>query len=324
MLANDARLAGLTQPTVFQGLVSDWPAVRHARSAEGIAPYLRSLDNGAQLDALRMPPSARGRIFYTEGLEGFNYTREKVTLSALLDRLEKYAKLESPASLVVQSALVSECLPGFLAQHAMPLLDASVAPRIWIGNHVVTPAHFDESHNVACVVAGQRRFTLFAPEQIANLYVGPVGYAPTGTPISLVDFARPDLPRFPRFAEARAAARVFELEPGDALFIPALWWHHVESLSKVNALVNYWWKPVAGPGGRNDSALDALLLTLHHLRHLPPEQRKAWGAIFDHWVFGADADTARHIPAARRGVLGEITPELARDIRAFLRGKIKD
>jgi hypothetical protein len=106
--------------------------------------------------------------------------------------------------------------------------------------------------------------------------------------------------------------------------MPALWWHHVESFAKVNVLVNYWWKPVAGPDGRNDSALDALLLALHHLRHLPREQRQAWAAIFEHWIFGADAGTAAHIPAARRGVLGEITPELARDIRAFLRAKLKD
>jgi hypothetical protein len=208
--AASAEITGLTVPTLFRGVVRAWPAVARARDGE-IAAYLRSLDNGAGVDALRMPPSARGRIFYTEGLEGFNYTREKVTISAVLDRLEKYAKLEAPPSMAVQSALISQCLPGFLASHPMPLLDASVAPRIWIGNHVVTPAHFDESHNIACVVAGERRFTLFPPEQIANLYIGPVGYAPTGTPISLVDFAQPDLKRFPRFEQARAAAHVFDL-----------------------------------------------------------------------------------------------------------------
>ena len=36
-----------------------------------------------------------------------------------------------------------------------------------------------------------------------------------------------------------------ELQPGDAIFIPSLWWHQVESLSAVNGLVNYWWTDTA-------------------------------------------------------------------------------
>ena len=51
----------------------------------------------------------------------------------------------------------------------------------------------------------------------------------------------PDLGRHPRFAEALASAQVAEMEPGDALFLPSMWWHHVESMSSFNLLVNYWW-----------------------------------------------------------------------------------
>ena len=78
--------------------------------------------------------------------------------------------------------------------------------------------------------AGHRRFTLFPPEQLANLYVGPLDFTPAGQAISLVDFAKPDFARFPRFAQALQAARVAELGPGDAIFIPSMWWHHIESL----------------------------------------------------------------------------------------------
>jgi len=203
------------------------------------------------------------------------------------------------------------------------VLDPSVAPRIWIGNHVVTPAHFDESNNIACVVAGRRRFTLFPPGAIGDLYIGPIGYAPTGTPISLVDFAHPDERRFPRFKDALAVAQVAELEPGDAIYIPALWWHHVESLARHNVLVNYWWKGWAGAGARADSALDSLLLAILNLRHLPAPERRKWSAIFEHYVFGANEATASHIPAHRRGVLGDISPELAQQVREFLIGKLR-
>jgi hypothetical protein len=36
-------------------------------------------------------------------------------------------------------------------------------------------------------------------------------------------------------------AQEVELVPGDALFIPRDWYHHVEALERFNVLVNYWW-----------------------------------------------------------------------------------
>ena len=123
-------------------------------------------------------------------------------------------------------------------------LDPAIQPRLWIGNRVTTPAHFDEFHNVACVVCGSRRFTLFPPAQVRNLYIGPLDFAPTGAAISMARLDRPDDPRFPLLRMALAEAQVAELQPGDAIYIPPLWWHHVASLGRLNALVNYWWKPV--------------------------------------------------------------------------------
>ena len=319
-----SEITGSYRPVVLRGLVSHWPAVGHAReSAEALARYLAGFDNGRAVDAIRTPPSARGRIFYNEDMSGFNFTREKVSISAALDRMAKSARFDKPPALAVQSAPIADCLPGFVAKHPMPLLADSVAPRIWLGNAVVTPAHFDESSNVACVVAGSRRFTLFPPEQVRNLYVGPIGYAPTGTPISLVEFANPDYERFPKFREALEAAQVAELSPGDAIYIPPLWWHHVESLDRCNMLVNYWWKGDPAAPTQAGSALDVLLHSLINLRALSPEQRRAWGAILDHYVFSADENTARHIPGSKRGVLGEMSPEYVKSVKDFLVNQLK-
>jgi len=99
--------------------------------------------------------------------------------------------------------------------------------------------------------------------------------------------------------------------------MPALWWHHVESLTAFNVLVNYWWKGDAD-AAKADSARDALLHCLLAMNGLPAEQRAAWGAIFDHYAFHAGAQTAGHIPAHRRGVLGEISPEQATTLAAYL------
>ena len=40
--------------------------------------------------------------------------------------------------------------------------------------------------------------------------------------------------------------------PGDAIYIPPLWWHHVESLGQFNVLVNYWYRtgPDTAAAGR--------------------------------------------------------------------------
>jgi hypothetical protein len=281
-----AGIAPRYEPAVLRGVVAHWPAVRAARESPAVfCSYLAARDAGAPVDALRTPPSAKGRIFYNEALTGFNYDHERITITEVVERIVKYAAMHNPPAIAAQSAPVADCLPAFAGENPLDLVAPSVAPRIWLGSAVVTPAHFDESSNVACVAAGRRRFTLFPPDQVANLHIGPLGFAPTGTPISLVSFREPDFERFPRFREALAHARVAELEPGDAIYIPPLWWHHVESLDRLNALVNYWWKGAPGAPVNPPSAIEALHLALRTFGAMPAEQRAAWRAIFTDFVF---------------------------------------
>ena len=87
--------------------------------------------------------------------------------------------------------------------------------------------------------------------------------------------------------------------------------------------MNYWWRDATGAADKSSSALNALLLALLDLKHLPAEQREAWRRIFDHYVFDPPADVADHIPAQKRGVLGPISPELAQQVRAFLASQLK-
>jgi hypothetical protein len=307
------------EPAVLRGVVAHWPAVAQARvSMESASRYLDRFASGAKVHIIVMPPHVRGRMFYNDDMSGFNFSRSTASIREVSDRLLRNARFERRPALAAQHALISECLPGFAQENVLSLLDASIEPRIWLGSAMTTPAHFDESNNVACVMAGRRRFTLFPPEQTPNLYVGPLGHAPTGTPISLVTVAEPDFARFPRFREALAHARVAELEAGDAIYIPMLWWHHVESLDKYNALINYWWKGRVGADARADSALGCLLHCLLALRHLPPEHRQVWKRLFEYYVFDADEATFAHIPEHVRGILGDIPPDVARSLKAFL------
>jgi hypothetical protein len=307
------------RPAVLRGIVSDWPAVRAAaESPEAVVRYLKRFDSGAAVDALMTAPDIDGQIFYNDTMSGFNFHHNRLPLLAVAEQVLRYAQFPKSPAVAAQSALIRDCLPGFDKENRLDLVDEGVMPRIWLGNQITTPTHVDEWNNIGCVVAGLRRFTLFPPEQISNLYIGPLDYAPTGAAMSLVSLRHPDFDRYPKFREALAAAQSTEANPGDALFIPPLWWHHVESLQPFNVLVNYWWHDLAGDAFGADSAFDALVHGILSIRALPAATRRAWAALFQHYVFGAGAPTVDHIPQERRGMLGELSPEQLAALRAHL------
>ncbi len=310
------EIVPLNQPAVLKGVVAHWPAVQRARkSPQEIAAYVKSFDQGHPVDTFSGDPQIRGRFFYQPDLQGVNFDRRKESLSVLIDQVLAQASEPEPRAIYAGSVVIPETIPGFGQQNALGLLSQSVIPRIWIGNAITVPAHYDLSANIACVAGGRRRFTFFPPEQLVNLYVGPLDFTLAGQPVSLVDIEAPDLVKYPRFEQAWSQAQFAELEPGDAVFVPHLWWHHVKSLDQLNVLVNYWWddaKPWAG------SPFESLIHCLMSVRELPPAQRAAWRVIFDHYVFQTGEDPAAHLPPDSRGVLGPLTPELARRMRMFL------
>jgi hypothetical protein len=303
------------RPLVIRGLVRDWPVVKLAQQSDtAFAQRLAELDSGADVTTLMISPEADGVIGYAPDMSGFSYQHFKVPLTLGLQRLAKYSRRERAPGVVIQSVLIRDCLPGLLADHALPLLDPRVEPRLWLGNRITTPTHFDSQHNIACVVCGTRRFTLFPPEQLPNLYVGPLDFAPTGAAISMARLDQPDDPRYPRLKLALAAAQVAELHPGDAIYMPPLWWHNVESLEPLNALVNYWWNPLEIEGYHTGHARAALYHCLLAFRALPPAERAGWKNLLDHFAFGGE-DVVAHIPEHRRGVLGPLTPESVEQLK---------
>lgn len=311
-----AEVQPLNRPAILRGLVAQWPAVRKAHeSPQALASYLLQFDAGHPIISLNADASIKGRFFYNEDMTGLNFTRRKEPFPEAMQRLISLLAIEEPPATYIQSTPIPEYLPRFAQEHPVPLLPSSVPGRIWIGNAITVQTHFDLNENIACVVAGRRRFTLFPPEQIANLYVGPFDFTLSGPPVSMVSLHEPDFERYPRFREALAAAQVAELEPGDALYIPYFWWHHVESLTPFNVLVNYWWNP-ARPSFA--APFDALLHSVLAIRELPENQREAWRAVFDYLVFQRSGEPLAHLAPQQRGMLGPLTPERAREMRAVL------
>jgi len=294
-------------PVVFRGLAADWPAVR----AEDPPAYLSRFDRGGAINIAVAPPAAKGWLSYTPDLTALTFRREPGTLATLFARLRQAADESEPPAIAAQAVAVDEVLPGFTSENHTDLVPADIAPRIWIGNRVRVATHHDMTSNIAVVMAGRRRFTLFPPEQVANLYIGPFEFTPAGTPVSLFDPDEADLDRFPLAAEAMRHALVVELVPGDAIFIPHMWWHHVRSLDALSILVNYWWNE-APPPQPGLAPIDAMIHALLTFSGLPQNQREAWRAMFDQVVFGP---APAHIPGGKRGIRGDLTEESKERLR---------
>ena len=173
-------------PLVLRGLVADWPLVRAARGGAGQADaYLRRFYRDATVLASHSPPGTGGRIFYNDDLSGFNFMSQMVRFDQVLDALMAHLDAADPPTLYVGSTTVDTCLPGLRAENDVDLGGRDPLASIWIGNRTRIPAHYDVPDNLACVAAGRRRFTLFPPEQLKNLYVGPLDFTPAGQSVSL-------------------------------------------------------------------------------------------------------------------------------------------
>ena len=315
-----ARIEAADAPLVFRGLVKEWPLIQEARTSSAAASdYLLEFYAGELVTTFTSDAAAGGRIFYTDGLAEKNFQQTREPLDQVLGKLLEYKGKTDAPTLYVGSRALDIYLPGLREKNSLALGDAKATVRIWIGNQTTVAAHYDVLENIACVCAGRRRFTVFPPDQLPNLYVGPIDFTPAGQSISLVDLNNPDLEKYPRFAEALEHAQAAELEPGDAIYIPGMWWHAVEGLEDFNILINHWWRDVPAHMGAPG---DALLHAIMEIRDLPDDQRKAWQVFFNHYVFEAGTETAKHIPADRRGVLGELDEDTARQLRASLRNKL--
>lgn len=316
--AQDILRAG--RPIVMRGLVTSWPCVAQAETGpQAVADYLKSLDNGRPTTALEANARTHGRFAYGADMHDFNFNRRSKTVSAGIDDLLRVLDHPNPPYIYIQSTPTPEHLPRFASDNPNPLLPPGISPRIWISNATRAQIHNDNDHNIACVVAGRRRFTLFPPEQLANLYIGPMDHTPSGRAISLASLEEPDFERFPKLAEALRHAEVAELEPGDAIYIPKYWWHHVQGLTPFNVLVNYWWGNSASTA---DNPMAAFLAGLLALKDISAEDKRYWKAMFDHYIFATNGDPLVHVPPAHQGGLGPHTPRIRADILKALQALV--
>lgn len=311
----DRLLREATAPFVVRGLVADWPLVQAAqRSSQAARDYLVRHHRDIPFTVSVGQPGSGGRLFYDDAM-AMNFATVRAKLPDILGEMGRVEQSADPRPIYLASIDMRGFFEGLDEANRVDLGTREPLASIWIGTRTRIAAHNDLPANLACVAAGRRRFTLFPPDQFANLHLGPLDNTPAGRAVSMVDFTAPDFDRHPRFAEALVHAQVAELGPGDAIHIPSLWWHHVEGLAPFNILVNYWWRDQPRWLGQPQDALHHAILAI---RDLPEDQKAHWRAVFDHYVFTNDGAVTAHIPEGGRGVLDPLTAESAGRLRSFL------
>ena len=148
---------------------------------------------------------------------------------SLEQRKHEYFRVSSDAG----NPWVEAELPFFDAKKSLFIKEPSEIRGIHcrFGMRSVTAeTHYDGSRNFAVQLGGMRRWLLFHPNQCDNLYLLPPSH-PSGRHTSM-DLSKPtsyNVAKFPKFSSLMTNEVI--MQPGDALFIPTHWFHHIISLN---------------------------------------------------------------------------------------------
>ena len=114
------------RPAVLRGLVRAWPATRAGlESAHSLTAYLKTFDSGHAAPLFEGPASIKGRFFYNETLDGFNFESKRALLGDVLERLCRELKNDSAPALYSGSVPLPIYFPGFSnANHVRSLITA--------------------------------------------------------------------------------------------------------------------------------------------------------------------------------------------------------
>jgi hypothetical protein len=221
---------GRSRPVVLTNALRDWKALSAwTPEALGRRFRTRAVSVDASRDGVFRYDPVAGPVFATETMA---FGR---AVSLICERVVTGKKY------YLKQTSIADVLPELQRDFQTPRYVGTndAAAHLWLGAaETVTPLHYDWANNLFAQVRGRKRVTLFSPAQASRLYPFPAS-APHPH-LSRVDIEAADRARFPRFR--KAVSRECVLDPGDLLFVPAFWWHHVRSLD-VAISVNFWWAP---------------------------------------------------------------------------------
>ncbi|BES87860.1 Cupin superfamily protein [Nesidiocoris tenuis] len=215
-------------PVILLGCMDHWPAM----------VKWRNLDYLVKIAGPRTVPVEIGSS-YTHNDWGMK-------LTSIEDFIKKHIMQKSPKTgYLAQHQLFDQipelrkdiCIPDYCCLSNDESCDGEVDINAWFGPaNTLTPLHHDPKYNLLCQVIGKKRVLLYSPDD--SEYLHPHMETVLNN-TAQVDPLNPDYEKFPTFK--KAVTHYCQLGPGEILFIPPKWWHHVESLD-VSFSVSFWWK----------------------------------------------------------------------------------
>ncbi len=313
------------EPVILKGLASQWPMVLEGqKSSRALIDMLTAHYDRKPVLVYQGEAEMQGRYTYNDTVSGFNFEAVRRDLSEVLHEINALPQNNHPFY-YMNSITFDQTFEKLAEDNSLnfnhPEFDNYPrTSKIWIGNQSRASAHYDMPKNIACCVYGKRRFTLFPPTQTPNLYPGPLFPTPGGQVVTMADLKAPDFERFPKLRQSLDNAVIADLEPGDVLYYPSMWWHEVEAFDPFNVMVNYWWSPAPRYMG---NPVDVLMHAMLNIRDRPDAEKRAWRELFDYYIFG-DVEIPRdHIPKNAQGALAEMDIANARRIRAAVHQSLK-
>ena len=186
------------------------------RSPRRSSDYLAPFDAGAQMEAFFGEPAIAGKYYYSDDLKGFNFERRRMKFFPALEAIVASARRAGCAVGLYRLGPDRRYPAGLLGAepHAAAAAgrrrraSGSDMPRMF-------PRHYDTFDNLACVVAGTRRFTLFAPRVDRQALCRPDRqHHGRASRSAWRRRRRRTTQKFPLFREIRDQALIAELEAG--------------------------------------------------------------------------------------------------------------
>jgi cupin-like protein len=225
----ESHLSG-NEPVLIMDGLSDWPAISRwsPKTLGDLAPdalvdLMVTMNGSFRFNPDYSPVDPSNQLFVRN--QPFKRAVQEIV-----------SKEPSTTKYYITQASIPRRIPALLSDIKCWWPVETSALNLWFGSSgVITTLHFDKSPNLFAQIHGTKRFTLFHPDQSKYLYPYP---GDSDAPhLSFVDVEKPDFTKYPDYS--MAVPESFDIQPGQMMFLPPLWWHHVESVT-MSISVNQW------------------------------------------------------------------------------------